>query len=50
MLRVFDHTSVIDVEDNLKVPWTKNKAISNGNGSLPQEKSGFGKHTMMEIY
>ena len=50
--RVFDHTSYMcfDVKVNLKMPWTKRKAIVKGNGCIPHDRYKFGELTMAEIY
>ena len=50
--RVFDHTSrvCLDVEVSPKMPWTKSKAVSEGNGPLLHDESGFGKLKMVELY
>ena len=40
----------LDVKINLRMPRTKSKATSEGNGPIHQNKSGFGELTTVEIY
>ena len=49
MARVFYHTSVLDVEVNPEMPQIKSKGVSEGNGPVPQDKSGLGGLTRKEI-
>ena len=48
--RVFDRTNrvYLDVKVSPKMPRAKSKAVSAGNGLIPQDGSVFGKPTMAE--
>ena len=52
MARAYDHTGVVclDVKVSPKTPRTKSKAVSKGNGPIPQDKYGFGGLTMKKMY
>ena len=40
----------LDANVNPKLPRAKSEAVSEGNSSIPQNKSGFGELTMVELY